>query len=507
MTVRPLFVVCCASLALAAGNRAPATPASAKSVRIEILYTQNTNGVLENCDCPGTPLGGLDKRLTLMKRLANRDSVFALYLDAGDLLSSRGFPLKDEFVLRAYSIIGYDAIAIGDQEFVNGARFLSDVNFHLHLPFTSCCLKARDSSIINPLSRVIKAFAGIRIGIVGIIGAEAFMSADSENTRGVILSRYTSRLKEELTRIRNQVDVVVVLSHLGYNDDVSLAKEFPAINVIIGAHSNTLKTEPERIGNTYVVQAGKNSEFVGQLTLLVDRSSKAIRSLSGTVHPVMKDIAGDERLAKLLAQYDKEVATDVRDSTPLQQTPAHTVAVEMSGNSCKGCHQQEWRSWSLSGHALAYESLVKRRAGMRPECLPCHTADSSRQPASELTLQSSGHTGVACLSCHQVSRAHLDHGKGSALKPTLLDCVKCHTPGTQPVFDVAASFTKISHTRHRQWEYVVKKDDSLSRIARRLLSNPNQWNLLYRVNRGIIKNPDLIYPYQHLAVPGGGQSN
>ncbi len=49
-----------------------------------------------------------------------------LFLDAGDILSSIGFAEKDKFVVKAYELMPYDAIALGDQEFSNGMRFFEN---------------------------------------------------------------------------------------------------------------------------------------------------------------------------------------------------------------------------------------------------------------------------------------------------------------------------------------------------------------------------------------------
>ncbi len=51
------------------------------------------------------------------------------------------------------------------------------------------------------------------------------------------------------------------------------------------------------------------------------------------------------------------------------------------------------------------------------------------------------------------------------------------------------------------YEYVVKKGDSLSRIAKREYGNGNKWRIIYRANRAIIgRNPNKIRPGQRLVI-------
>lgn len=49
--------------------------------------------------------------------------------------------------------------------------------------------------------------------------------------------------------------------------------------------------------------------------------------------------------------------------------------------------------------------------------------------------------------------------------------------------------------------YTVVKGDSLSKIAKHLYGDAQQWRKIYEANRDQIKNPDLIYPGQTFTIP------
>jgi len=53
-------------------------------------------------------------------------------------------------------------------------------------------------------------------------------------------------------------------------------------------------------------------------------------------------------------------------------------------------------------------------------------------------------------------------------------------------------------------KYTVKKGESLWKIAakKEIYNNPYKWLLLYHANRDIIYDPNLIYPYSVLIIPG-----
>jgi nucleoid-associated protein YgaU len=50
--------------------------------------------------------------------------------------------------------------------------------------------------------------------------------------------------------------------------------------------------------------------------------------------------------------------------------------------------------------------------------------------------------------------------------------------------------------------YTVKKGDSLSKIAKQVYGDAQQWRKIHEANRDIIDNPDLIHPGQVLKLPG-----
>jgi nucleoid-associated protein YgaU len=56
-------------------------------------------------------------------------------------------------------------------------------------------------------------------------------------------------------------------------------------------------------------------------------------------------------------------------------------------------------------------------------------------------------------------------------------------------------------TPDRPTKYVVKKGDSLWRIAGKVYGNPLKWPRIYRANQDKIKNPHKIYPNQVLTIP------
>jgi 5'-nucleotidase/UDP-sugar diphosphatase len=97
-------------------------------------------------------------------------------------------------------------------------------------------------------------------------------------------------------KLREEADIVIALSHLGYWEessrkyhapgDLKLAKEVSGIDVIVGGHSHDAITEPDIVGGTMIVQAGEYSEYAGRLDLTIDSETDRITDYAYKLIPV-----------------------------------------------------------------------------------------------------------------------------------------------------------------------------------------------------------------------------
>ncbi|MCJ8009434.1 bifunctional metallophosphatase/5'-nucleotidase [Lederbergia wuyishanensis] len=77
------------------------------------------------------------------------------------------------------------------------------------------------------------------------------------------LSEPFTELEMQLNRMKDEVDMIIVLSHLGIHDDEKMVELFPQIDLILGAHTHHFFHEGKKIHNTMMAAAGKYGRFVG----------------------------------------------------------------------------------------------------------------------------------------------------------------------------------------------------------------------------------------------------
>lgn len=78
------------------------------------------------------------------------------------------------------------------------------------------------------------------------------------------LPNYIKELKEE-----KNVDLVLVLSHLGFPQEMKLAQEIDGIDILLSAHTHNRIYEPVQVNQTLIIQSGCHGSFLGHLELII----------------------------------------------------------------------------------------------------------------------------------------------------------------------------------------------------------------------------------------------
>lgn len=268
------------SLIAAALALAPALLAKDKIV---ILHTNDTHSQLMPDD---KGRGGIARRKVLV------DSVRAvnpatILVDAGDAVQGTVYftLFKGNAESDAMNALDYDFQIIGNHEFDNGledfARYWKSVKatpLATNYDFTGTPAEG----LFRPWA--VKEVAGHRIGFMGIGLDPHGMVADA-NFKGMRYIDAVEAANAVAWVLRNieRADLVVALTHIGYNDpervsDVELARSSRNIDIIIGGHSHTAINPADSLSPACVVensvgkpvlvtQTGKSGRFLGEITI------------------------------------------------------------------------------------------------------------------------------------------------------------------------------------------------------------------------------------------------
>ncbi len=392
---------------------------------VTVLFTGGTNGQLEACRCPGNPYGGLTRQAGAIAELREIHPRSVL-LDAGDMLSDERDWKKLTYLQRAFALLDYDAVAIGDQDFAYGAEVLASAAQSGVAPYVSANVK---SPGLDPDVRVIEA-SGARIGVLSVTSPRCFAFREGGVPEGVEIEDPVAAAKRVLPDLAANSDVVVALYHGPLDDARSFAAEIEGLAAVICAHEGVSMQVPEMVGGAVLCAPGRNGEWLGRLTLRFDVPGEE-PAVDYALIPMDDAILEDPAMATLIAEYQAEVQGELAAALRAAGDDPDSTA-----EACMACHPDEHAQWLTTTHATADVTLRDLDREFDPNCWDCHSAAALKEGAARLPA-------VTCVACHRVGPATATGHE--ILEPLTVDaCLPCHTEGKSPEF-----------TEERYWPAVV----------------------------------------------------
>lgn len=168
-----------------------------------------------------------------------------------------------------------------------------------------------------------------------------------------------TELEMQLNRLKDETDMIIVLSHLGIHDDEKMAELFPTIDLILGAHTHHYFSEGKHIGHSMMAAAGKYGQFVGSVDIELKKNTSInmVAKLYDTAQ--LPPAINEERFVHKLyqigkTQLNKEVATI---SEPLNYAWDQISALPQL--LCKALHEWCQPDCTLLNSGLILTSLEK----------------------------------------------------------------------------------------------------------------------------------------------------
>lgn len=241
--------------------------AEAAPVSLRILYVNDFHGFAEPIKQTDgkPPRGGIAYLAGAVDRARQQQP--SILLAAGDMFQGNAWAnlFKGQSVIGVMNAMKFDAMVVGNHEFNFGQKVLQERITQAKFPILGANVEGLPS--LKPY--VIKNLNGIRIGIIGVVTQDSVNTAP-KNVSGLKFTPPASALLKYLPEIKRQADIIVVLSHCGYPVDRELAATVPGIDVIVGGHTHTKLLNPEKVGNTIIVQAWEHAKDLGVLDLEVE---------------------------------------------------------------------------------------------------------------------------------------------------------------------------------------------------------------------------------------------
>ena len=262
------------------------------------------------------------------------DSLRGVYPDllvfsAGD--NRTGNPVNDQYDPANYPMIalmnevGFDLSAVGNHEWDGGIEGLQRNIEDAQFPFLCANVVIPQGMKLDIQPYAILNNQGVDIAVVGLLETRhsGIPGAHPMHFKKISFKKGIDVLSDYLY-LRNKADVLILLSHLGFEEDLEVAGRFPEFDAILGGHSHTYVENPQKHNGVLVTQAGSSLKyatlvlFTVQQGKVTDVSAKnfdlqRFRKKNQKVKAMVDGFNSDERFNRILAT----ATTDFEDREEL----------------------------------------------------------------------------------------------------------------------------------------------------------------------------------------------
>lgn len=268
-----------------------------QSTRLTILHTNDHHGRFwpnENGEY------GLAARKTLIDSLriqAEKQNSVVLLLSGGDI--NTGVPESDmqqaEPDFKGMSILGYDAMALGNHEFDNPLGILEQQQKWANFPLLSANIfdQGEEDPKFQPYAIIEKK--GLVFAVIGLTTVDTYKIGNPEYISHLLFQDPVPVMKKLIPEIKSKYkpDMIIAVTHMGHYDDANHGVNAPGdvtlarglqpgeLHAIIGGHSqeplcmeaaNKRKEthqpgdecQPDRQNGTWIMQAYEWGKYVGK---------------------------------------------------------------------------------------------------------------------------------------------------------------------------------------------------------------------------------------------------
>ena len=259
---------------------APNTPLAYAHTMVDYVNLAQTYG----------RLGGLDRTATLIKSIrADRGDDKVLLLDGGDTWQGSYTSLKTngQDMVDAMALLKPDAM-VGHWEFTFGQDRVEEIIEEMAYPFLGG--NVFDTEWDERVFESTEYFerGGVKVAVIG----QHFPYTPIANPRYMIPTWSFGIRPEEIQKNVNEArdngaEIVVLLSHNGFDVDQKIAKTVSGIDVILTGHTHDAVPEAIKIGKTLVLSSGSHGKYLGRVDLKVENGE--VVDYNSTVIPVFAD--------------------------------------------------------------------------------------------------------------------------------------------------------------------------------------------------------------------------
>jgi len=358
-----------------------------RPITVTLIHSNDLHAHIEPTKIRGNTFGGYARQATIIKRLrATEPNV--LLLSAGDTFQGTLFFNTYEGLadLAFMNAVGYQAMAVGNHEFDRGPKPLGVFASLATFPLLSANLDVTgDQDLAGKiLDSTVVTVWGEKFGIVG---------ATTPTVTNISSPGPTIKLKDLHDSVQAAVDhltsigvhKIILVTHIGYDEDQALIKTLRGVAVVVGGHSHSPLGTPDLAGwpkpqgpyptitkdsqgvSVPIVQCWEWGKVFGHITLDFDAKGHLIRWRNAAPIVVDSSIPDDPAVASMIAAFRRPIAA-MEGQTVGEASVALPKEALGSGDGLMGdvISDGMLAATSKNGAVVAYVNSGGVRGGLEP---------------------------------------------------------------------------------------------------------------------------------------------
>jgi len=217
--------------------------------------------------------GGYARISTLFKQARQENLGAVIALDNGDTIHGTFLALhsKGEALVPILNALAFEGMT-AHWEFAYGPDHFRSIVNKLDFPMLAinCYYKDTNKHAFPPFQIVERG--GLTVGVIGIAATIVNKTMPKHFSKGIYFTLGNEELPHYIERLRKneRVDLIIVLSHLGYPQELKLAEEVDGIDVLLSGHTHNRLYEAAVVNGAIVIQSGCHGSFIGRLDLRIE---------------------------------------------------------------------------------------------------------------------------------------------------------------------------------------------------------------------------------------------
>lgn len=272
-------------------------------------------------------LGGLARIRTLFDRARDENPGGVIALDNGDSFHGTHFAVSDqgEAMAPLLDAVGFDAMTL-HWEFAYGPARVRELGAKLRHPMLAANIHDEGDGSLFTTPWTMLERKGRRIAVIGLACPIVDKTMPPSYSEGIRFSIGNEELPGHIRDARaDGAELVVVLSHVGFPQDVKLAREVDGIDVLVSGHTHNRTERAVEVNGAVIFQSGCHGSFIGRLDLTLGRDG--VESYRHRLIPVSDDLPEDEELSGMVRSAHEAEPDELGEVVGSVEVPLHRYAM------------------------------------------------------------------------------------------------------------------------------------------------------------------------------------